>query len=271
MNTFPTPDRINTTPALTPPLGYTGIANCYADGKPRSRVKKELAGGPVITSLVGYTLSYNSLDNNRNPTSGMLTEFRQDFAGVGGNVNFIRTSSDLYSYREVVSDVISIFHLQGGAITGWGSKDLRMLDHFQMGPNLVRGFATSGFGPRDITQLPYTGIYGDALGGTYYWGASLSCRRRCTSCRRTPASRSLPSPMRARSGTTPGRPPSPRPARCSPAHVSVLGPPERRQRSPMSGRQRHERALVGRRGLDLGLAVRAAAVRLFVPTVQAIL
>ena len=48
-----------------------------------------------------------------------------------------------------------------------------MLDHFQMGLNLVRGFAPAGIGPRDLSQFPFTGIYGDALGGTYYWGASL--------------------------------------------------------------------------------------------------
>ncbi len=34
-----------------------------------------------------------------------------------------------------------VLQLQAGHIAGWGSKDLRMLDHFQMGPNLVRGFA----------------------------------------------------------------------------------------------------------------------------------
>ncbi len=44
-----------------------------------------------------------------------------------------------------------------------------MLDHFQMGPNLVRGFAPLGIGPRDITP----GTYNDALGGTKYWGASV--------------------------------------------------------------------------------------------------
>jgi outer membrane protein insertion porin family len=48
-----------------------------------------------------------------------------------------------------------------------------MLDHFQMGPNLVRGFAPAGIGPRDLTLLPITGYQGDALGGTMYWGASL--------------------------------------------------------------------------------------------------
>jgi outer membrane protein insertion porin family len=45
---------------------------------------------------------------------------------------------------------------------------MRMLDHFQMGPNLVRGFAPSGIGPRDLTSSTQ-----DALGGTTYWGASL--------------------------------------------------------------------------------------------------
>ena len=74
-----------------------------------------------------------------------------------------------------MSDVVGVLHLQGGYIQGWGKKDptdgsnLRMLDHFQMGPQLVRGFAPSGIGPRDITP----GTFGDALGGSLYWGASV--------------------------------------------------------------------------------------------------
>ena len=48
-------------------------------------------------------------------------------------------------------------------------KYVRMLDDFKMGPNLVRGFAPAGIGPRDITP----GTSDDAIGGTYYWGASL--------------------------------------------------------------------------------------------------
>jgi outer membrane protein insertion porin family len=43
-----------------------------------------------------------------------------------------------------------------------------MLDNFQMGPNLIRGFAPNGIGPRDIN--PFGTM--DALGGTKYWGAS---------------------------------------------------------------------------------------------------
>src|SRR3954471_10298233 len=105
VNTFPTAGSVGTTPALTPPFGYTGIANCYSDGEASLAVKRELAGGPVLTSLVGYTLTYNTLDNNKSPTAGTLTEFRQDFAGVGGDVKFVRTSADVWAYHEVVSDV----------------------------------------------------------------------------------------------------------------------------------------------------------------------
>src|SRR5712692_3801077 len=164
--TFPTPDRQGTT--IDPATGALFTTNCFADGEASLAAKTELAGGPVITSLVGYTVSHNTLDNNKNPTSGILTTLAQDFAGVGGDVSFIRTTAEFATYREVVSDVIGVFRLQGGYITGWGDRTLRMLDHFQMGPNLVRGFAPAGIGPRDLT----IGTTQDALGGTAYWGAS---------------------------------------------------------------------------------------------------
>src|SRR6185503_16526131 len=124
---------------------------CYADGEASLAVRKELAAGPVNVSLVGYTLSYNTLDNNRAPTSGIFAELRQDFAGVGGDVNFIRTSVEGRTYYEVINDVVAVLKLQAGGITSWGGEQLRMLDHFQMGPNLVRGFAPAGLGPRDLT------------------------------------------------------------------------------------------------------------------------
>jgi outer membrane protein insertion porin family len=50
-----------------------------------------------------------------------------------------------------------------------GNNELRMLDQFQMGPNLVRGFAPNGIGPRDINPFGTE----DAIGGTKYWGASF--------------------------------------------------------------------------------------------------
>jgi outer membrane protein insertion porin family len=161
------------------PLGYnphtfpvTPLDECFSDGEASLAVRKELAQGPVVTSLVGYTLAYNTLDNLKVPTSGFYASITQDFAGVGGDVNFIRTTADTRTYYEFLPDIVGVLHLQGGALNGWGGRDLRMLDHFQMGPNLVRGFAPSGIGPRDLTP----GTTNDALGGTMYWGASLEAQ-----------------------------------------------------------------------------------------------
>ncbi|MBR0895654.1 outer membrane protein assembly factor BamA [Bradyrhizobium tropiciagri] len=145
---------------------------CYGDGEATLPVREELAQGATWTSAVGYTLSYNTLDNNKNPTDGLLIDFKQDFAGVGGDVTYLKSAVDAKYYTPLVSDLIGLIHLQGGLLSKVGNNDLRMLDNFQMGPNLVRGFATGGIGPRDITYAGF-GAVGDALGGTKYWGASM--------------------------------------------------------------------------------------------------
>jgi outer membrane protein insertion porin family len=141
---------------------------CYSDGEASLPVRKELQSGKTLTSSVGYSLNYNTLDNNKNPTDGLLIDWKQDFAGVGGDVSYIKSAIDAKYYTPLVADIVGLIHLQGGILNQVGNNQLRMLDHFQMGPNLVRGFAPNGIGPRDIN--PYG--TGDALGGTKYWGAS---------------------------------------------------------------------------------------------------
>jgi len=142
---------------------------CYKDGEASLPVRMAIANGPVFTSLVGYTLSYNTLDNTNNPTMGWIANLSQDFAGVGGDVNFIRSTFDIRKYQEVFPDVVGVVRGQAGHVASWGGQQLRMIDNFQMGPNLVRGFETAGIGPRDLTPNSTQ----DALGGSLYWGASV--------------------------------------------------------------------------------------------------
>ncbi len=173
-NFYPTPAYINQVLGGVDPTGnvlLNGIPGCLGDGESSLPVRKELASGSTLTSLVGYTLNFNTLDNNKNPTDGLLLDFRQDFAGVGGDVTYLKSAFDGKFYQPLVSDIVGLIHVQAGALTKIGNNDIRMLDHFQMGPNLVRGFAPNGIGPRDLSFFPYTGG-GDALGGTKYWGAS---------------------------------------------------------------------------------------------------
>ncbi|MEP9377996.1 outer membrane protein assembly factor BamA [Aquabacter sp. CN5-332] len=130
-------------------------------------VIEAVAQGATITSAAGYTLSFNGLDSNLNPTSGLYAELKQDFAGLGGDVNFIRTTGDVRFYYPLMNDWVLLLRGQAGYVTAWGDQDLRIMDNFFMGPNLVRGFAPSGIGPRDINSYQL-----DSLGGTAYWGTS---------------------------------------------------------------------------------------------------
>jgi outer membrane protein insertion porin family len=181
LGTFPEPIAAN---QVDPATGATFAAeglNCFNDGEASLAVRKELAAGPVFVSSLGYTLAYNTLDNNRNPTNGLLVEFKQDGAGAGGDVRFLKSTIDARLYNEIFPDVVGLVRAQGGYATGWGGEGLRMLDHFQGGPNMVRGFAPAGFGPRDVTQwaqLCPTATIGacgtnDALGGSLYWAATV--------------------------------------------------------------------------------------------------
>jgi outer membrane protein insertion porin family len=185
-NTFASPAAIASsyqaaglTPSSTPPPtpnpnypGYNSNAplTCFSYGQASLPVRVELANGTTVTSSVGYGLTYNTLDNNKSPTNGLLVSFGQDYAGLGGDVDYIRSTVDFHSYYEVVPDLVGIVHLQAGNMFGLNDGgEVRLLDDFKMGPNLVRGFAPAGIGPRDVT----IGTSNDALGGTSYWGASL--------------------------------------------------------------------------------------------------
>jgi outer membrane protein insertion porin family len=143
--------------------------DCYADGEASLAVKQAALAGPVWISMPGYSLIYNTMNQPRYPTAGNFVEFKQDFAGLGGDVDFIKTSIDARHYYEVFPDVVAIFRAQAGNVTAWGGQQVRMLDNFFGGPWLVRGFAPNGFGPRDLTP----GTTRDNVGGTNYWGGTL--------------------------------------------------------------------------------------------------
>ncbi len=148
--------------------------SCLTNGEASLALKQ--AAGTTLTSMPGFTLSYNSLDNNKNPTSGIHADWREDFAGAGGDEHYLRTSGDFRYYHSIWDeyDIVGLLHLQGGFLNPLSSNGLRIVDNFMLGPTLVRGFAPAGIGPRDISN----GINpnGNPLGGTKYWGASVEAQ-----------------------------------------------------------------------------------------------
>jgi outer membrane protein insertion porin family len=135
---------------------------------PSLPIQQAAAAGSQWVSAVGDTVSYSTLDNNKSPTSGFNSQLRQDLAGLGGDVKFMRTTEDLRYYHPINDDVVGLVRAQGGYVTGWGGQQVPLLNTFFGGPTMVRGFAPNGFGPRDLTP----GSTMDNVGGSMYWATT---------------------------------------------------------------------------------------------------
>ena len=113
------------------------MAAATPTGDALAAVRKELAAA-VLVSMLGYTLAYNTLDNEK-PDSKSKKNFKQDFAAVGGGASF---HSLHHRCTKLLRNLFDVVGISSHDLAGWGGKDLRMLDHFQMGPNLVRWLRT---------------------------------------------------------------------------------------------------------------------------------
>jgi outer membrane protein insertion porin family len=132
-------------------------------------VKQAALNGPTLISTMGPTLAYSTLDNARNPSDGIRADVRQDTAGLGGGAEFMRSTADVRAYKSLGDDLVASTRLQGGTIAPLAGQSLPFLSGFFGGPQLVRGFAPNGFGPRDLTPSTTS----DNIGGSTYWATSV--------------------------------------------------------------------------------------------------
>jgi outer membrane protein insertion porin family len=131
-------------------------------------VQEAAAAGAQWVSSVGSGVTYDTLDNERSPTKGMRIDVNNDFAGLGGNVDYMRNTDQFRYYTLFPDDIVGMAKAQSGYITPWGGQSLPLIDGFFGGPQLVRGFAPNGFGPRDLTP----GTTMDNIGGNAYWATT---------------------------------------------------------------------------------------------------
>jgi outer membrane protein insertion porin family len=139
------------------------LAATAASGITNSKEKKK-----YVVSSASHGLTYDKLDNRYHPTSGYILRFTQSYAGLGGNVKYIRNMFVAKTYYPVYKDdVILGFSGHMGYIRPLGGKELRLNDRFFIGgaQKYLRGFESSGIGPRDKRD-------GDAIGGKQYYAAS---------------------------------------------------------------------------------------------------
>jgi outer membrane protein insertion porin family len=127
------------------------------------------AEGIAYTSLVGTQLTYDQRNHPRNPTRGYYLQASTDFAGVGGDVQYVRFMGEGRYYYPITEKITFVGRVMGGHIMGWGGDDVRLLDMFYRGGETIRGFERAGFGPRDVAT-------DSALGGTSFYAVTAEVR-----------------------------------------------------------------------------------------------
>ncbi len=125
--------------------------------------------GEETLSELSHTLTYDLRDSTLNPTKGYYVRMINDLAGLGGTTHYIRNTVSGGQYYDL-SRGDYILGLTGriGLITGLG-EDVKLLDRFFIGGSNLRGFESSGVGPRDTSTE-------DALGGEWMYTGSAEVK-----------------------------------------------------------------------------------------------
>ncbi|MGB1399948.1 MAG: BamA/TamA family outer membrane protein, partial [Candidatus Puniceispirillaceae bacterium] len=123
-------------------------------------------GRSTTESTISYTLGRDTLNNRFDPSEGYLLEASQDYAGIGGDVNYLRTNLRAAYYQPYFFNSL-VLGVRGraGFVEGLDEK-LSQSGRFFLGGRQVRGFDGSGIGPRD------TGT-DSAVGGNYMYSGSV--------------------------------------------------------------------------------------------------
>jgi outer membrane protein insertion porin family len=121
--------------------------------------------GDRLQSSISQELTYDTRDSRFDPHRGTILSLSNEFAGVGGDVRFLKSTLGGAYYLPITEQITAAVKAEGGNIFGIG-EDTRVGDRFFIGPDSLRGFKFAGVGPRDA-------VTDDALGGKNFYTGTL--------------------------------------------------------------------------------------------------
>lgn len=120
--------------------------------------------GKTLISEIAHSIGLDHRDSRLEPTKGYLLQLDSAYAGLGGDVEYVRNFARLNGYIPLADDWVLTLKLGGGYIFGI-DQDVRITNRFFLGGSNLRGFRPGGAGPRDLPS-------GDSLGGNWiYYGS----------------------------------------------------------------------------------------------------
>lgn len=122
--------------------------------------------GRRFQSILGYTVGFDTRNSVLRPTRGHSFFFSQDFAGLGGDVRYLRARVNTDNYWTPWQGWTFRASAEAGFIEGLGQSVL-LADKFYIGGPRIRGFDVAGIGPRDFSGT--TSGSRSSLGGTAFY------------------------------------------------------------------------------------------------------
>jgi outer membrane protein insertion porin family len=123
----------------------------------------ESARGLEIATGPGYSYVFSTLDSGLNPDAGVLLRWTQDFAGVGGDVAYIRSEALAVAETKILNNDVTLRAVfEAGALSMLNGDVSRATDRYFLNGK-IRGFNFFGVGPRDLGAANQ-----DALGGNMF-------------------------------------------------------------------------------------------------------
>ena len=167
-------------PQLSFPLSEQtrlGVRYQYAESKLSNAslstgavIGEELALGNVSESGLGYTLSFDSRRTGLDPDAGVLARIEQDFSGLGGDTTSLKTTGLISGEMKVLGEEVTLIGTIEGGMLSYSKGQSRVVDRFQLGSGIMRGFEPGGIGPREYDSV--NGV-NDALGGDKFAAVRL--------------------------------------------------------------------------------------------------
>lgn len=161
------------------------FTNGVCDPLRAGRFLCEQLGNRTI-STIGFSIQYNSLNNNLLPSAGQRFSLNQDVAGIPLGIKFITSRANYDWFTPLFGGFVLNLGAEGGYVTGYGGQDVILTNRFFLGQPQFRGFNIRGVGPRVLRRPldPATGqiiqdrrqALDDSLGGRAYYLARAEVR-----------------------------------------------------------------------------------------------
>jgi outer membrane protein insertion porin family len=132
-------------------------------------IRSEINQGSKTSSSLGFTYTYDSRLTGLDPNIGFTMQVGADYAGLGGDSEYLRTTAKLVAQRKILNEEVTLrATLETGSLHWMGDDYSRSIDRFVLTPSVMRGFEPGGIGPRDTAPRADGGSYDDFLGGNVY-------------------------------------------------------------------------------------------------------